>query len=142
MIRNKKIILTKNIQIHLLNKQKRKPQETLEFILLNQKEAFSFSPSINLSEEGKWLVAVTSFETTKSFSITTAENSSFLTSARSYWTLEGGEELINELKKILLLRSRNDFELHVKEVNKRGSRIKIENGGYILAGFDKKNWQK
>ena len=29
-------------------------------------ETFSFSPPINLVEEGKWLIAVTSFEATNS----------------------------------------------------------------------------
>ena len=32
--------------------------------MIQQLETFSFSPPINLAEEGKWLLAVTSFEAT------------------------------------------------------------------------------
>ena len=46
------------------------------------------------------------------------------------------EELKNRLNKLLEHKSENDIELHVKEVGKRGTRIKIENIGYDLAGFD------
>ena len=60
----------------------------------------TFSRPINLSEEGKWLVAVTSFDATNSIFNKTAENNSFLISTPSYWTPEGGEDLINKLKKI------------------------------------------
>ena len=80
----------------------------------------SFSRPINLSEEGKWLVAVTSFDATNSIFNKTAENNSFLISTPSYWTPEGGEDLINKLKKLLELQSQNDIELHVKEVEKKG----------------------
>ena len=34
------------------------------------------------------------------------------------------------------LRSENDIELYVKDVEKRGARMEIENSGYKLAGFD------
>ena len=48
---------------------------------------------------------------------------------------EDGEELINELNSSLELRSENHIELHVKDVGKRDTRIKIENSGYNLAGL-------
>ena len=50
-----------------LNEQPRtKPQETLEFKMnKKQMETLSFNPPINLVEEGKWLLGVTSFEATK-----------------------------------------------------------------------------
>ena len=96
----------------------------------------SFSRPINLSEEGKWLVAVTSFEATNSIFIMTDENKSFSISTPSYWIPEGGEDLINKRKKLLQLQSQNDIELHVKGVEKKATRIEIENSGYNLAGFD------
>ena len=36
-------------------------QETLDCRMYEQMETFSFSPTINLIEEGKWLLAVTFF---------------------------------------------------------------------------------
>ena len=43
---------------------------------------------------------------------------------------------MNRLPKLLDLRSQNDIELHVKEVEKRGNRIETEKSGYNLAAFD------
>ena len=40
-------------------------------------QTLSFNPPINLVEEGKWLLAVSSFEATKSVFIITDENKSF-----------------------------------------------------------------
>ena len=50
----------------LIEQTKTKTQEFLELKLYNQMETFSFSPPINLVEEAKWLIAVTSFEATNS----------------------------------------------------------------------------
>ena len=44
------------------------------------------------------------------------------------------KQLINKLNEVLELRSQNDIELYVKEVEKRGTRIGIETSGYNLAG--------
>ena len=44
---------------------------------------------------------------------------------------EGGEEIINKLNKFLELRSQNDFEIHVKENEKRGTRRGLNNRSYI-----------
>ena len=52
------------------------------------------------------------------------------------WTPEHGEETFDWLSKFLKLWSENDIELHVKEVEKRGTRIEIKNSGWNLAGFD------
>ena len=41
-----------------------------------------------------------------------------------------------KLKEMLEFRSQNDIEFHVKEFEKRGTRIEIEKSGYNLAGFD------
>ena len=54
-------------------------------------ETFSFSTSINHSEEGKWHLAVTSFEATNSVFNTAVKNLSFSASTPSYWTPEDGE---------------------------------------------------
>ena len=99
-------------------------------------QTFSYNPSINISEEGKWLLAVTSFEATNSVFNVTDENNGFSISTPGHWNSEDGEELINKLSSLLELRSENDIELHVKEVENRGTRIEIENIGYNLAGFD------
>ena len=45
----------------LIQQAKTKPQEKLEFKMDKQMQTFSFSPPINLVEEGKWLPAVGSF---------------------------------------------------------------------------------
>ena len=86
-------------------------------------KTFSFSPSKNHSEEGKWLLAVTCFEATNSVFKITDENSSFSTSKQNYWSPNGAEETINQLKEILDLRSQDDTELHAKEVEKRYSNM-------------------
>ena len=57
-------------------------------------KTFSFSPSKNHSEEGKWLLAVTCFEATNSVFKITDENSSFSTSKQNYWSPNGAEETI------------------------------------------------
>ena len=63
-----------------------------------QMETFPFNTPKNLSEESKCLLAVTSFETTKSVDNITDETKNFSTSTQSFRCPEGGEELINKLK--------------------------------------------
>ena len=46
------------------------------------------------------------------------------------------KNLITKMNELLELRSEHDVELHVKEVEERGTRIEIENSGYNLAAFD------
>ena len=60
-----------------MNRQKTKPQETLELKMNKQMQTFSFNPPVNLTEEGKWLLAVSSFECTDSVFTITEENNSF-----------------------------------------------------------------
>ena len=60
----------------LIHQTRVRPQETLEYEPNQQLEKTSFSPPINLVEERKWLIAVTSFEATNSvFKITDEINS-------------------------------------------------------------------
>ena len=50
----KELLLSIKKQIHMLIEQtRRRPQETLEFILINEKDTFPFSTSINFTEGGK-----------------------------------------------------------------------------------------
>ena len=91
---------------------------------------------INFIEEDKWLLGVTSFECTNFAFIIIDENNSFSLRIPCQWDSEDGEELINEINKLLELRSENDIELHVKEVEERGTRIEVEISGYNLASFD------
>ena len=98
-------------------------------------ENFSFNPPINLAEEGKWLLAVTSFETTNSVFNITKENNSFSISTPGHWSSEDGEELINELNKLLELRSENDIELHVEQVGKRANQKKIGDREFIWSWY-------
>ena len=48
---------------------------------------------------------------------------------------EGGDKTINKLSELIKLRSQNEIKLHVKGVEKRGTRIEQGNRGYTLAGF-------
>ena len=82
------------------------------------------------------MFAVTSFEANNSVFSRTDENISFSISTPSHWSPEDGERLINKLNIFLELRSGNYIELHVKEVELRGSRKEMEDSGYSLSGFD------
>ena len=55
------LLLIKKHTDTLIEQTKTKAQVTLELVLNKQTKAFSFNPPINLSEESKWLLAVTSF---------------------------------------------------------------------------------
>ena len=44
----------------------------------------------------------------------------FSISSPRKWILEGSEEFVAVLDKLIKLRSENDFELHIEEVGKRG----------------------
>ena len=61
----------------LIEQRKSRPQETLQIELNKQLETFSFSPRKNLFEEGKWMIAVKTFEATNSVLNVTEENNSF-----------------------------------------------------------------
>ena len=100
----------------LIEQTKTKPQETLEFKLNKKKQTFSFNPPINLVEEGKWLIAVSSFECTNSVFNITNENNSFSIIIPGHYKNQSDEKTIDELNKLLELKS---LELHVEEVKKR-----------------------
>ena len=117
----------------LIEQTKTKPQETLEFKMSEQMQTFSFNPPINLVEEGKWLLAVSSFECTNSVFNITNKNNSFSIIITGHWPSDSAEKTIDELNKLLELKS---LELHVKEVRKRGNKIKLGDDEYNITDFD------
>ena len=110
-----------------------KPQETLEFKMNKQMQSFSFNPPINLVEKGKWLLAVSSFECTNSVFNITNKNNSFSIIIPGHCQTEFAEKMINDLNKLLELRS---LELYVEEVRKRDDKIKMRDNEYKLSDFD------
>ena len=130
---NELLILFKKHTDTLIEQTKTKPQGTLEFKMNKQMQSFSFNPPINLFEEDKWLLAVTSFECTNSVFNITNENKSFSITVPGHWESKSAKNTINELNKLLELRS---LELHVAEVRKRGNQIKIGDNEFKLSDFD------
>ena len=57
---NQLLLLIKKRTDTLIEQTKTKPQETLEFKINKQMQTFSFNPPINLLEDGKWLLGVSS----------------------------------------------------------------------------------
>ena len=117
---NELFFLIKKHTDTLIEQTKTKPQETLEFKMNKQMQTFSFNPPINLLEEGKWLLTVSSFECTNSVYNITNENNSFSIIIPGNYQNKSDEKTINELKKLLELRSENGIELHVEQVRKKG----------------------
>ena len=130
---NELLLLIKKHTDTLIEQTKTKPQETLEFKMNKQTQNFSFNPPINLAEEGRWLIAVSSFECTNSVYNITNENNSFSIIIPGHYQTEFAEETIDKLYKLLELKS---LELHVAEVRKRGNKIKIGDIEYKLSDFD------
>ena len=127
------LLLIKKHTDTLIENTKTRPQETLEFKMNKQRQTFSFYPPINLLEEDKWLLAVSSFECTNSVFNITNENNSFSIIIPGHYQNKSDEKTINNLKKLLELKS---LELHVDEVRKRGNKIKIGDNEYKLSDFD------
>ena len=104
----------------LIEQTKTKPQETLGFKMNKQMQTFSFNPPINLVEEDKWLLAVSSFECTNSVFNITDENNSLSIFIPGHYETESAQKTIDELNNLLELRSQNCIELHVEQVRKKG----------------------
>ena len=132
------LLLNKKHTDTLIEQTKSKPQKKLEFKLNKQTENFSFSPSKNISEYGKWLLAVATSETTDSVFVRTDENNSYSINTPGCWRnpnyLENG--IIDKPNDLLKRRSENDKELHVGEVKKRGYKIKTKSKEFSLSDFD------
>ena len=135
---NELLLLIKKHTDTLIDQTKTKPQETLEFKMNKQSQTFSFNPPINLIEEGKWLIAVSSFECTNSVFNITNENNSFSIIIPGHYETEFAEKIIDNLNKLLELKS---LELHVEEVKKRGNKIKIADKEYKLSDFDNQKYE-
>ena len=135
---NELLLLIKKHTDTLIEQTKTKPQETLEFKMNKQRQTFSFNPPINLFEEGKWLLGVSSLECTNSVFNITNENNSFSIIIQGHWETEFAEKINNEVDRLLELRS---LELHVEEVRKRGNKTKIEGKEYKLSDFDNQKFE-
>ena len=98
-------------------------------------QTFSSNPPIKLVEEGKWLIAVSSLECTNSVFNITNENNSFSIMLQGHYQNKSDEKIIDDLNKLIELRSENSIELHVKAVRKRGNK-KVGNNEYKLSDFD------
>ena len=130
---NELLLLIKKHTDTLIQQTKTRPQETLEFKINKQMQTFSFNPPINLIEEGKGLLGVSSFECTNSIFNITNENNSFSIIIPGHYQNKSDEKTINDLNKLLELKS---LELHVEEVRKTGNKIKIEGNENKLSDFD------
>ena len=115
---NELLLLNKKHTDTLIERTKTKPQETLEFLMNKQLQSFLFNLPINLVEEGKWLSGVNSFECTNSVFKIIHENNSFSITS-SHWETKSAEKTIDEVSKLLELRSQNGIELHVEQVRKK-----------------------
>ena len=135
---NELLLLIKKHTDTLIDQTKTKPQETLEFKMDKQMQTYSFNPPINLIEEGKWLIAVSSLECTNSVFNITDDNNSFSIIIPGHYETEFAEKLIDDLNKLLELKS---LELHVEEVRKRGNIIKIGGKEYKLSDFDNQKYE-
>ena len=118
---NEFLLLIKKHTDTLIEQTKTKPQETLEFKRNRQMQTFSFNPPINLVDEGKWLMAVSSLECTNSVFNITNGNNSFSIIIPGHYQNKSVEKTIDNLNKLLELRS---LELHVEDVRKRGNKKK------------------
>ena len=98
---NELLLLIKKHTDTLIEQTRTKPQEILEFKMNKQMQTFSFNPPINLVEEGKWLLAVSSFECTNSVFNITNENNSFSIIIPGHYENKSDEKTINELKKTI-----------------------------------------
>ena len=76
-MKNELSLLNKKHTDTLIEQTRTKPQETLEFKMVKHMQIFSFDPPINLVEEAKRQLGVSSFERKISVFNITDENNSF-----------------------------------------------------------------
>ena len=132
------LLIKKHIDT-LIEQTKTKPQETLEFKMNKQMQTFSFNPPINLLEEDKWLLAVSSFECKNSVFNITDDNNSFSIIILAHWESEFANKIIDELNRLLNLKT---LDLHVNEIRKRGNKIKNGDKEYKLSDFNNQKYEK
>ena len=97
---NELLFLIKKHTNTFIQQTKTKAQETLEFKMIRSKQTFSFNPLINLVEEGKWLLGVTSLNCPTSVFNITNENNSFSITIPGHWNSESTEETVEKLKEL------------------------------------------
>ena len=95
---NELLLLIKKHRDTLIQQTGKKPQETLQFKINKQMQTFSFNPPINLLEQEKGLLAVSSFECTNSVFNITNENNSFSINIPGHYQTEFAEKVIDDLK--------------------------------------------
>ena len=95
-------------------------------------QTFLFNPPKKLVEEGKWLLAVSSFECTNSVFSITNENNSFSINIPGHYQTEVAEKMIIDLNRIFELKS---LVLQIEEVRKSGVK-KIGDNEDKLSDFD------
>ena len=100
-----------------------------------QKQTFSFTPSICLVEEGKWLLAVSSFECTTSVFNITNENNSFSITIPRHWNSESAEKAVEKLKELLEL-DKKDLSLRIAAVREKVRKIYLGADEYDLSDLD------
>ena len=135
---NELLLLIKKHTDTLIENTRTRPQETLDIKMNKQSQTFSFNPPINLVDEDKWLLGVSSFECTNSVFNITNENNSFSIIIPGHYQNKTDERTIDDLNNLLVLKS---LELHVKEVKKRGNKIKIADKEYKLSDFDNQKYE-
>ena len=97
-------------------------------------QTFSFNPPINLIEESKCLLAVSSFECTNSVFNITNENNSFSIAIPVHWNSESAEKTVEKSKKELSVLDKKDSSLHIATVRER--EIFLGEDEYDLSDLD------
>ena len=96
-------------------------------------KTFSFSPPINLSDEGKRLLAVTSFETTNSVFNLTDKKTKFSITIPGHWNSKSVLKKFDELCKLLNFRSQMILNYML---NKSGERCNFNKWRPFIGSLD------
>ena len=95
---NELLLLNNKHTITLIEQTKTRAQGKLEIKINKQRRTFYYSTPLNLTEEGKWLLAVTFFGTTRSVLKITDGKNSFSISTTGYWCSRRSEETMKRLR--------------------------------------------
>ena len=88
---NEMLLLIKKHTDTLIEQTKTKPQEALEYKVDKQMQTFSFSPPVNLVDESKWLLGMTSFESTISVFNISDDINAFSITIPGHWENKSAE---------------------------------------------------
>ena len=92
---NELLVLIKKHIDKLIEQTKTRPQEALEFKINKQMQSFSFSPPINILEEGECSLGVSWFECTILFLLSLTKTTPF----QSLYQVTGSLKLLKKLLK-------------------------------------------